>query len=234
MMSLNKLKLINRIFPYTPLKNNRILLNNVKSYASKSNRPNNTTQLILKGSAVGAVFGTLYAGYSYYRETQAVTDYKINEKVGPFVIEKKPDVKIMRKIVNPNDDSGLEITLFQFQTCPFCCKVRAFLDYSKFSYNVVEVDAVLRQSIKWSPSKKVPILLVKTSNGQYIQINDSSTIISTLASFLLDKSQDFYELASFYPSHTFVDDNGNKKSDIMNKYFLMYRKTSKNTNEVVE
>ena len=29
----------------------------------------------------------------------------------------------IRSIVNPDDKTGLKITLFQYQTCPFCCKV---------------------------------------------------------------------------------------------------------------
>jgi microsomal prostaglandin-E synthase 2 len=117
-----------------------------------------------------------------------------------------PDVPIMRKIINPNDKSGLEITLFQFQTCPFCCKVRSFLDYSGLSYNVVEVDAVLRQSIKWSKhTKKVPIVLVKSKDGQYVQLNDSSLIISTISSLLVDSKSDVKELVKFYPVTTFTD-----------------------------
>lgn len=76
----------------------------------------------------------------------------------------------MVQIVNDGDDSGLKIVLFQFQTCPYCCKVRAFLDAHGLSYDVVEVDAVLRQSIKWSKYKKVPIMLVKTSIGYAVSI----------------------------------------------------------------
>lgn len=66
------------------------------------------------------------------------------------------------------DQTGLKLTLYQYYTCPFCCKVRAFLDYYGISYNIVEVDPVLRQSIKWSPYKKVPILLVQVENGYQV------------------------------------------------------------------
>lgn len=135
-----------------------------------------------------------------------------------------PDVPVMRKIINPNDKSGLEITLFQFQTCPFCCKVRSFLDYSGLSYNVVEVDAVLRQSIKWSKhSKKVPIVLVKSKDGKYIQLNDSSMIISVLSSMLVDtQKNDVKEIVKFYPVTDFTDVYGTVH-DIANKYFLMFQ-----------
>ncbi len=140
------------------------------------------------------------------------------------IIDAMPDVPVMRKIINPNDKSGLEITLFQFQTCPFCCKVRSFLDYSGLSYNVVEVDAVLRQSIKWSKhSKKVPIVLVKSKDGKYVQLNDSSMIISILTSMLVDtQKSDIMEMANYYPVTTFTDVYGTV-SDIANKYFLMFQ-----------
>lgn len=66
--------------------------------------------------------------------------------------------------------NGPKVELHYF----FCSKVRSFLDYSGLSYSVVEVDAVLRQSIKWSSSKKVPTLLARTREGKYVQLNDSS------------------------------------------------------------
>lgn len=55
---------------------------------------------------------------------------------------------------------GLRLTLYQYKTCPFCSKVRAFLDYHGLHYDVVEVNPVLRQEIKWSAYRKVPILMV--------------------------------------------------------------------------
>ena len=146
-----------------------------------------------------------------------------------------PDVPIMRKIMNHSDSTGLDLILFQFQTCPFCCKVRAFLDYSGLSYSVVEVDAVLRQSIKWSPSKKVPTMLARTSDGKYVQMNDSSMIISALSSFLIDPAKNKIEqIVKFYPVQNFTDVYGTV-FDIGNKYFLMFQdKKPKESKEVFE
>ncbi|XP_055607682.1 prostaglandin E synthase 2 [Uranotaenia lowii] len=178
-----------------------------------------TLRLALKGMAIGAVLGTGWSGYNYFKGEPS--DHMIHEHKGPTVLNRLPDVKIMRKVVNPRDDSGLELVLFQFQTCPFCCKVRSFLDYSGLSYSVVEVDAVLRQDIRWSDTKKVPIMLAKTKTGKYVQLTDSSMIVSVISSYLKDKNQDIGELAKFYPSISFVNDAGRKTNDIMNKYFLM-------------
>lgn len=55
---------------------------------------------------------------------------------------------------------GLRLTLYQYKTCPFCSKVRAFLDYYGLPYEIVEVNPVMRQEIKWSTYRKVPILMV--------------------------------------------------------------------------
>ena len=48
--------------------------------------------------------------------------------------EKPPSFKPARQIRNSADTTGLKLTLFQYQACPFCCKARAFLDY--FGFNV--------------------------------------------------------------------------------------------------
>lgn len=101
--------------------------------------------------------------------------------------------------------------------------MRAFLDYSGLSYSVVEVDAVLRQSIKWSKSKKVPTVLVKSKDGQYVQLNDSTMIISAIASILLDPlKNDIKQVEKFYPVQAFTDVYGTLY-DIANKYFLMFQ-----------
>lgn len=55
---------------------------------------------------------------------------------------------------------GPKLTLYQYKTCPFCSKVRAFLDYHGLPYEIVEVNPVMRQEIKWSVYRKVPILMV--------------------------------------------------------------------------
>lgn len=62
--------------------------------------------------------------------------------------------------------------------------MRAFLDYHGISYDIVEVDPVLRQAIKWSEYKKVPILVAKLENGYQVSFNDSYFYIIILV-FLL-------------------------------------------------
>eukprot|EP00051_Salpingoeca_urceolata_P024881 m.442290 g.442290 ORF g.442290 m.442290 type:complete len:319 (-) comp20286_c2_seq12:65-1021(-) len=74
-------------------------------------------------------------------------------------------------------DMPANITLYQYQACPFCTKVRTFLDYCRVPYNVVEVDPLSKKEIKFSSDyKKVPIVVLGDE-----QLNDSTEIITRLA-----------------------------------------------------
>lgn len=122
--------------------------------------------------------------------------------------------------------NGMKFTLYQYQTCPFCCKARVFLDYYGISYDVVEVNSVKRTEIKWSKYKKVPLLVIETPDGKTVQLNDSSQIISVLKTFIDHKAAlSIEELIKYYPH--FEEETkkwfGSKSTfDFPNKYFLMY------------
>ncbi|GMH01072.1 hypothetical protein Nepgr_002911 [Nepenthes gracilis] len=68
-----------------------------------------------------------------------------------------------------------DVVLYQYEACPFCNKVKAFLDYYDIPYKVMEVNPISKKEIKWSDYKKVPILMV---DGE--QLVDSSDIIDKL------------------------------------------------------
>ena len=59
-------------------------------------------------------------------------------------------------------------TLYQYATCPFCCKVRTFLDFYGIDYDIVEVNPLFRNEIKFSDYRKVPILKSKHHQVKYI------------------------------------------------------------------
>uniref|UniRef100_A0ACD5WN07 Uncharacterized protein n=1 Tax=Avena sativa TaxID=4498 RepID=A0ACD5WN07_AVESA len=75
----------------------------------------------------------------------------------------------------PADLLPQNVVLYQYQACPFCNKVRAYLDYHDIPYKVVEVNPLSKKEIKWSEYKKVPILTVDGEN-----LVDSSDIINKL------------------------------------------------------
>jgi len=75
----------------------------------------------------------------------------------------------------------VSVVLYQYETCPFCNKVRAFLDYYNIPYTVVEVHPLSKGEIKFSKTySKVPIVTV---NG--FQLNDSDAIINVLHNKLI-------------------------------------------------
>lgn len=72
------------------------------------------------------------------------------------------------------------VEIYQYEICPFCCKVKAFLDWQKVAYSTVEVNPLSKAQIKqFKDYKKVPIAKV---DGK--QVNDSMQIISAVASSL--------------------------------------------------
>ncbi|GBF88381.1 prostaglandin E synthase-like [Raphidocelis subcapitata] len=72
------------------------------------------------------------------------------------------------------------IVLYQYEVCPFCCKVKAMLDYYKLPYETVEVNPLTKAELKWSDYRKVPV--VKMDGGRVAK--DSSAIMSELTAEL--------------------------------------------------
>lgn len=214
---------------FEPIPVNRLNVITIRTFIRKSARqpdPLEKTSYmkpLLIGCASGAFIGLAYSVYQSYK---AANVHLVHEQQELYIINELPDVRISRKIVNEKDKSGLDLVLFQFQTCPYCCKVRAFLDSMGFTYSIVEVDAVLRQDIKWSKYKKVPMVLARCENGEYVQLIDSSMIISALASYLRDPSLGILDIAKSYPSVSYMNNDGNKSHEILNKYFCMYGEKS--------
>ncbi|XP_035641199.1 prostaglandin E synthase 2 [Oncorhynchus keta] len=111
---------------------------------------------------------------------------------------------------------GLKLTLYQYKTCPFCSKVRAFLDYHGLPYEIVEVNPVMRKEIKWSTYRKVPIVMVND-----VQLNDSSLIISALKTRLMSKDKTISEILYCYPEMKAVNEKGKEVIEFNNKYWVM-------------
>nr|XP_048679142.1 prostaglandin E synthase 2 isoform X3 [Caretta caretta] len=114
---------------------------------------------------------------------------------------------------------SLQLTLYQYKTCPFCSKVRAFLDYHGVPYEIVEVNPVMRKEIKFSSYRKVPILLANAGNT--LQLNDSSVIISAIKTYLISRKKSLEEIVSFYPPMKAVNERGKEVTEYGNKYWLM-------------
>lgn len=77
------------------------------------------------------------------------------------------------------DDSvqSPNITLYQYQICPFCNKAKALLNYAKLDYKAIEVNPLTKEELKpWSQDyRKVPIAKINQE-----QINGSDDIMESL------------------------------------------------------
>jgi microsomal prostaglandin-E synthase 2 len=82
----------------------------------------------------------------------------------------------------------LDITLYQYSTCPFCNRVKSYLDFMKLKYKVVEVNPMSKKELKTLNQKQVPVAVV---NGDIIP--DSSAILQHIHNNL---AKDFLALTN--------------------------------------
>ena len=64
-------------------------------------------------------------------------------------------------------------TMYCFETCPFCFKVKALLGSRGIEYSKVEVDPTFKTQLKWSDWGKVPVFI----DVDGTQVNDSNYIL---------------------------------------------------------
>ena len=64
-------------------------------------------------------------------------------------------------------------TMYCFETCPFCFKVKAILGSREIEYSKVEVDPTFKTQLKWSNWGKVPVFI----DVDGTQVNDSNQIL---------------------------------------------------------
>ena len=120
------------------------LVRSFKSKASTSNFSNTANKNARKVLYCIAV-GTTASGLVYY---------SINYNQQKLYAEKSAE-RFSEEEEKPQPEKW---TLYQYATCPFCCKVRAYLDFYGVEYDIVEVNPIFRNEIKFSEYRKVPIL----------------------------------------------------------------------------
>ena len=85
------------------------------------------------------------------------------------------------------------ITVYQYAICPFCSKVKTYLDFLKQPYETVEVNPLTKGELGFSKEyKKVPIIQVgatQQQQQQQQQVNDSEAIIAYITSELKAKEK---------------------------------------------
>ncbi|XP_071734709.1 uncharacterized protein [Rutidosis leptorrhynchoides] len=116
--------------------------------------------------------GSKYGGYSkFFMSLGGIAAASVAVVSSSLLVEEPAFAK---ELIKP-DLMPKDVVLYQYEACPFCNKVKAFLDYYDVPYKVVEVNPFSKKEIKWSEYKKVPILMV---DGE--PLVDSSAIIDQL------------------------------------------------------
>jgi len=134
---------------------------------SSSNRAEIKTKF---SSSMTRVVAVAFATSAIQSLRRAVAEDDVKDELDPAV----------------SDILKADIVLYQFETCPFCHKVRAFLDFHNIPYRVVEVNPLWKTELKQvSDYNKVPLMKI---NGK--EVRDSDRIIDTLHGYLLRQNQD--------------------------------------------
>lgn len=81
-----------------------------------------------------------------------------------------------------------EVTLYQYEICPYCCKVKAYLDFAQIPYKVVEINPIAKKEMKPLAEKfgkenvgKVPVVVLSMGDGTEKLLKESSDIIDELS-----------------------------------------------------
>ncbi|CAJ0943198.1 unnamed protein product, partial [Mesorhabditis belari] len=177
------------------------------------------TQRLIRPVSIAGIFGFGAVSTSTLKNDEV--PYKISVE-RPAI--KRPLVQkeiLSRRIINEDDHTGLKLRLYQYQSCPFCCKIRALLDYYGFSYDIVEVNPVSKKELSGTNGyKKVPVLRLHDST----YLMESSLIMSQLATFLQNEKRSIEEIIDMYPAIDSFDENGKAIKKHPNKYFTMLEK----------
>lgn len=93
--------------------------------------------------------------------------------------------------------------LYQYKICPFCSKVKTYLDFLKLPYTTVEVNPLTKSEIAFSKEyKKVPILSADESAAGTQLLMDSENIIVYITANFTEKGPGGKPNANFFPADT--------------------------------
>ncbi|EJW84348.1 prostaglandin E synthase 2 [Wuchereria bancrofti] len=181
-------------------------------------------KLIRYGSGGGVLTTAALAGFASYDENAGMIRSLKHSDMSKWYIEgpfKHPTdgALIAKRIVSDYDHTDLKLRLYQYEACPFCCKVRAFLNYYGFSYDVVEVSPLTRKEIrKLDGVSKLPTVIAQMDR----KLSDSSLIISILTSYMTRSDRSLGDVIEFYPEQkNVVKETGKEIVTRPNMYKIM-------------
>lgn len=111
--------------------------------------------------------------------------------------------KLKKKIEHhesPYHNFPLSLHLYQFENCPYCSQIRAYLDYFGFSYTITEVDSYTKEELtKFTKARKLPILVLEdVISRKKWHLANATAILSALESLRNEKHINFSKILDFY------------------------------------
>lgn len=103
--------------------------------------------------------------------------------------------------------SGPQITLYQYQVCPFCNKLQTYLEYHKIPHKRVEVNPLSKKEMKFSEYKMVPFVVVEEEGKDKMQVNGSDVVIDWLAKEVVKEDNNANEDSSVQEWRKWCDDH---------------------------
>ena len=155
-----------------------LLVTAIRRFSSAGSKAASTSTAHRIASILG--LSASFAGvYFYYITCPAKAHWK-NPQAEVFIEREQTSNQLER--VEQVPKLG-KVTLYQYQTCPFCCKVRTFLDYYGIDYEIVEVNPLMRRELSFSKYKKVPIVVIgdlqvgdKRDQGSFVNSSQHFTL----------------------------------------------------------
>jgi len=144
----------------------------------------------------------------------------INAKSWFSSTSSKPEAKTSQN--SPRGlDENTRLELFQYATCPFCNKVRTYLDYHSIPYVITEVCPIRKPEMKSLKveKKKVPTIKIESEGDDSpIILQESSVIISLLHSYQSDSSrqESWKSLTDHYATITQNKDDNSANYSVKN------------------
>mmetsp|Transcript_6163 Transcript_6163/g.14064 ORF Transcript_6163/g.14064 Transcript_6163/m.14064 type:complete len:307 (-) Transcript_6163:88-1008(-) len=129
------------------------------------------------GSVAAAAVGGA-GGYVMYK--QRLKDNKAVSAEDFNAAQDQAKVSMALRAAASREAAGLQ--LYRYTTCPYCGKVKAFLDYFRIPHEAVEVEPMFKSQLARSEYKKLPQLQFGADSGAWLV--DSDCIVDTMAKSL--------------------------------------------------
>eukprot|EP01126_Amoeba_proteus_P057260 TRINITY_DN7279_c0_g1_i1.p1 TRINITY_DN7279_c0_g1~~TRINITY_DN7279_c0_g1_i1.p1 ORF type:complete len:234 (-),score=45.66 TRINITY_DN7279_c0_g1_i1:719-1342(-) len=126
------------------------------------------------------VLPSLGVGGTWYLYQKRLAE---NKAITPQEFHAPQQTLIDTALTSKESLQGRHLTLYQYHHCPFCNKVKTFLEYSSLPYDVIEVDPLFKREIRQNGFGKVPQLRVGEDGPLLV---DSDEIMKYLSPLVLE------------------------------------------------